>query len=409
MKKKFLKFGVGFLAVAALAGCGGGKALSASEFEIAVNNLATVVPLALDIVTGEQVPTNISREGDSLPIPELKNGNNLKLITSGTLHYEDEENNVFLYPDFKISWSYLVSDSTAKFDFQEDEGFMLGIPDYPKYKEGEDIPARVAARLYAKITIGKRTETLNIDVILKPQAIIEEYTIAEIRSEAVSKQIVKVKGYVHGILADWNSVGIADGDWGIGLYRTDTDYVDKFKIGDLVEAIGEYSVYNGLTQIQFIKSITVLDPENFPAIKKPTLTTYTMDELYETIESGWPGQPTNTLFGRDNSIVTFDAPFRFKEVQDRDGKVVGFAGFDTGGSSHTNVILVGTDSTGYKFDVILSINYHIGSANQTAIKNWLEANQDKDIYYRGAISAYNKFVLGPYEFAGHFANTQFTE
>lgn len=406
MKTNVIRGFVALLSLAALAGCGNSKQLSEAEFDIAIEHIAKSVPIAIDIVTGEIVPTTIGRGTD--PVPELKNGNNLKLITSGTLQYEDAVNDVYLYPDYKIAWSYFVSETHGKFELKEETDYMLAIPEYPTYVGGSAVPDSKEVRLYADVTIGKRTERIRIDALLMPQELIEEFSLAEVRSEAASGQVIKVKGYVHGILADWNSAGIADGDWGLGLYRTEVAFKDKFAIGDLVEVVGEYSVYNGLSQVGQIKDITILNGDDYPEIKKPTLTTYTMDDLYEVTEDSWPGSINNKLFASDNSIATFDAPLRFVGVEDRDGKDVGFAGFDTTGKSHTNVILEGTNSSETKFEVTLSINYHMGSANQIAIKEWLQANQNNDIYYRGAISAYMKFVLGPYEFAGHFATTPFT-
>ncbi len=429
MNKNLLKLTIGILAVAGLAGCGGNNSsgdpnsnssggptseepveLTKEEFDIAVNEIATVVPLVIDIVTGDPVYTNERRKAvePALPVPELMDGNNLKLITGGTLNYEDEENDVYLYPDYVIDWTFLDMEGYAQFEFEEQKDFLVAVPDYPRYLAGETVPKKVAGRLTANIKIGARNKKINVDVILKPQEIIEEFTLQEVRGEAISKQIVKVKGYVHGIYADYNAAGIADGQWGFALYKV-TEFKEQIKIGNLVEATGEFTVYNGLSQLQFLKEVKVLNPDNFPEIKRPTLNIFTMDDLLETIESGWPGTPTNVLFARDNSISTFNAPFKFVRVEDRDGKDVGFAGFDTTGGKHTNVILEATDSTGFKFEVTLSINYHIGSAEQTLIRDWLQANQAKDIYYRGPLSAYNKFTLEPYSFAGHFANSAFTE
>lgn len=126
MKKNLLKFGVGLLSVVALAGCGnngnGGDKhdkISAAEFKIAIEYVATTVPLALDMVKGNPVLTNKSRDAEQLPIPELKEGNNLKLVKSGKLNYEDEANNVYLYPNYSVEWSFLVTETHAKFEFQE--------------------------------------------------------------------------------------------------------------------------------------------------------------------------------------------------------------------------------------------------------------------------------------------------
>lgn len=436
MKKNLLKFVIGLLAVTALAGCEDNSSSSGSsqdvssedvssevsseepsseepvvltkeEFDIAVHQISTVVPLVIDIVTGDPIFTNERRKQGELPIPELKDGNNLKLIKSGTLMYEDDENEIYLYPDYTISWSFLEMEGYATFQFEEQGQFTLALPAYPLYLEGERVPAKIAGRLTANITIGERSKKINTDVILVPQAIIEEYTLQEVRGEASPKQVIKVKGYVHGIYADYNAAGIADGEWGFALYKV-TEFKEQLQIGNLVEATGEFTTYNGLSQVQFLKEIKVLNPENFPEIKRPTMNTFTMDDLYETIEDGWPGTPTNVLFARDNSISTFNAPFKFLRVVDRDGKEVGFEGFDTTGLKHTNVILEATNSNNYKFEVTLSINYHMGGAEQTLIRDWLQANQAKDIYYRGPLSAYNKFTLEPYSFAGHFANEPFT-
>lgn len=415
MKKKFLAMGVTLLALGALAGCKTEKEvpLTDSEFAIVIDEIVNRVPLVIDITKGDTIPTNLFRASrNDEEVPQLKDGNNLKLITNGNIKYEDEENEIYLYPTYTISWSYWEHESLAGFTFEDkidtflDTKYVLATPHYPTFtveqEENGIKPPSKAARLYATINVGSRSQKIDIDVILKPQLFVPTYTLEEVRAVAKEKDIIKVRGYVHGIyLGDYNAGGIADGEWGLGIYKI-MDYTTEIKNGNLLEIIGQYKVYNGLSQVEQIKSVKVLEPASFPEIKEPKVQMFTMDDLFEALSDAWPGTPTNALFSKDNSLATFDGPFRISATKND------FSKFDTSGTSHTDVILLAKDSDDYEFEVTLSINYHMGAAEQTKIRDFLQANIDKDIYYRGALGAYSNLVLGPFEFGDCFSLEPFT-
>ncbi|MFA7449712.1 MAG: hypothetical protein WCY90_02740, partial [Bacilli bacterium] len=114
--------------------------LTQAEFDIAIDAIAKTVPLAVERNTGTIIRTNIYRNAQDPkdPVPDLKDGNALTLITGGTLSYEDEENEVYLYPNYEISWSYYgQGDETstyATYEFETDkEGVLTAIPSYPVY------------------------------------------------------------------------------------------------------------------------------------------------------------------------------------------------------------------------------------------------------------------------------------
>ncbi len=436
MRKPFIKVGLMLMAIGLLAGCGRTSEdpvssqdpttsdpttsqiedkITDAEFAIAVDVIAKEVPLAIEKSAAQTIPTNTYRKSfdPEQPVPVLKDGNAIILTTGGTLNIEDEENEVYLYNPYTISWSYRgqgdETSTLAHYTFENDaEGKLNAIPGYPTYKPEFDasnnpihvIPADLFGRLYATVKIDDKEAVINIDMWLKAIEKIEYSTLLAVR-ELEDKTVVMVRGYVTGVFADWNAAGIGDGEWGLGLYRLDLDFKNAFQVGDLVEVVGKASNYNGLAQIGFIKSVKVLDPTDFPEIEKPAIQEYSLDDLKDQL-----GRASTDLTGplqdKDNSIIKFTAPFKFVRVEDRNGVDVGFAGFDVTGSTHTNVVLEGKTSADVTFEVKLSINYHMGAAEQTLFKNFLEVNQAKEFYYTGPLSAYNELVLGPYAFEGTF-------
>lgn len=382
--------------------------LTAEEFELAFNHIAMTVPLAVEKTVGVTIQTNLYRAAHDLAMPVLKGGNDIALTTSGALVYEDEENDVYLYPNYTVSWAFLDNESYGSFEFETDRaGVYTAVPGYPTYLPEYDgggnpthvVPNAKSARLYALIKIGDHEKRANIDLVLEPQQIIEYVSLLEVR-ERNAGDVVGVRGYVHGIFPDWNTAGIGDGRWGLGLYRLDSGFKDSMQIGELVEVVGQVSNFNGLSQLQYIKSVKILDPAEWTDIKEPAIQVVSLDDLEDQLSRA-KDDLTGPLQDKDNSILRFSEPLRFKRVEDRNGVEVGFAGFDLTGKVHTNVILGGTTSANKNFEVKLSINYHMLGENQEAFKTWLQAHQSDDIYYTGAISAYNELVLGPYEFVNN--------
>lgn len=416
MRKILLKTALLLTAIGLLAGCKPGptseteKPLTEAEFALAHEYIAKTVPLVIEKTTGAVVRTNIYR--DSLnpkeAVPILKGGNDISLTTGGNLVYEDEDNGVYLYPSYEITWSYLGQDDEAspyaKFEFVTDAetGALSAKPDYPVYGDELDdqgkviMPPAKIARLYANLKIGEWSKNINIDIQLDP---VEKVTWTSLigARDIKAGTTIGVRGYVTAILKDFNSALIGDGVWGLNLYRLDIDFKDKIAVGDLVEVVGSAAFYNGLAQVSFIKSLTKLTASEWPEIKTPVVNEFTTDELKEQLELPM-SDLSGPLLDKDSALVSFDKPFSFVRVEDRNGNNVGFAGFDTTGAIHTNVILKTTTSAGVEFEVTLAINYHMGSENQTAFKNFLESNATKEFNYVGPLGAYNMFNLGPMSF-----------
>lgn len=418
MKNKFSKLVFGLAAVLILAACGGGSGsegsqtsvepdISAEHFDIAINEIANTVPLAIERTTGTTIATNDYRNAQN-PVhatPVLSGGNDLLLSVGGKLNYEDEDNEVYIYSNFEVSWSYREDDTLAAFTFKEETNNYVATPGYPVYSDENDKPNPIVGRLYATVSIASQSKRLSIDVILDPVLKIETYGLDIIRDMAADKEVVRVRGYVTGVFVDWNTAGIVDGEWGIGVYQIAASGFDNsFKVGDLIEVVGQFGFFSGVAQLSFISNISVLNPEEWPDVLEPVVTEWTHDQLRDSLKvvNGKEGyeNPDAPLYDKDNSLVKFASPFKFLRVEDRNAVNVGFAGFDVSGSKHTNVILEGKDSDGVAFEVILSMNYHMKEANQTAFKTFLEANQNNEFYYEGPLSSFNKFVLGPYHFEG---------
>lgn len=388
--------------------------LTEAEFNLSVDLIAKTVPLVVERNTGTIVRTNIYRNAQDPvdPVPELKDGNSLTLIEGGTLTYEDDVNEVYLYPEYTITWSYNGQNdpetTLGTFVFEKDQdNKLMATPGYPTYEPEFDaqgnpvhiVPPAKVARLYATVRIGDWTKRLSIDMYLGAIEKINLISLPAIR-DTKAGTVAKVRGYVTGVFPDWNTAGIADGKTGVGLYKLDASgFTNAFKVGDLVEAVGQVGNFNGLAQLSFIKAVKVLDKASFPEVKVPEFNDFTHDDLYQTLLLG-NTDPTAPIFDKDNAMVRFDQPFTFKTVKDRQGNDIGLAGFVPDGKTHYNVILEGKTSEDIAFEVQMSMNYHMGLANHTAFKNFLVANENNAFFYEGPLTVYNELQFGPYQFEG---------
>lgn len=425
MKTHFRKLFVAALALVLITGCNGESSepnksseepttsvtseeekqpLTKEEFDYAYSEIVRTIPLVVDKTKGDTVHSNSYRGDHNLPYNDLKEGNDLFLTTGGSLYKEDEENDIYLDVEFSVEWSHVEAEGYGEFEYEvDDNGRLTAIPGYPRYRPEYDrdipihvVPAKKPARLRAKITIGERNKTENFDMYLHPVQIIDWYRIRDIRDLEIG-ELIGVRGYVTGIFPDWNNATINDGEWGFGLFKLQ-DYANLFKVGDLIEAIGDFTVYNGLAQIQFIKSVKKVNASEHPEIKEPAWTTFTTDELADQLDRS-TDDLTGALQDFDGALVKFDKPFRMVEVRDRDNEVIDISKMDITGKQHTDII-VEADTTDYpirdKVTIKLSINYHMGGDNQLAIRDFFIANGTAPFYYEGHLSAYNEFVLGPY-------------
>ena len=432
MKKTFLKIGLLFAIVGLLAGCkdpsseapqSEGPSVSTTgesisepevvltdeEHNIAVNYIARSVPLVIER-TGSTIPTNVFRADAEppLPIPELKYGNDLILITYGELKYEDEINGVYLYPEYTVTYSYLEGENYASFEFAvDDKGDDYAIPDYPRYDAEYDsggnpihtVPPAKAARLYATIHIGERSTRFNIDMILHPQEIIYEFTLDEARAQPMGK-IVKVYGYFNGYFADWNNGVICDGDVALGLFKIN-DYREYMQIGKLYEVIGQYTVYHGLPQLQWIKRVTEVAAADHPTIAAPEAIVVNANDFAEQLDIG--NELSGPLKHKVGTTVILNFPLRYKKMLDHDGNPVEPGSLELG--KHADVVLTGKDGNNFEFEVKLSLNYHMGIDNQAAFRDFFVANPTADIYFTGPLGAYDAITLAPFAFEGSLSLT----
>lgn len=419
MRKPILKIGIAFLAVALLAGCGGNPTseepvLTEAQYDYALNEIAKTVPLVVERTTGVTIHTNIYRNSlePKAPLPILKDGNDLILTTGGTLNIENEDANMFIYNDYTINWNYAgegdEAATTAPYAFStDDKGVMTAAPGYPEYVQEYDgggrpipvdMPSPKIGRLYATVKIGELAKRITIDMQLNAIEKINFYTLPQVR-ELNAGTVAGVRGYVTGIFADWNNAGIADGKWGLGLFKL-ADYKDTIRVGDLIEVVGQQSVYGGLTQLQWLKRIKVLNPADYPEVAKPEVQTFTHDQIKDQLGRA-EGDLTGPLQDKDSSLVKFDAPFTFKEVKDRSGAIIPLENLDPAGTAHYDIVVEGKTSEGVTFPVSISLNYHMGADSQKGFKDFFVANGTKPFYYEGPLGWYGGVLnFGPFQFEG---------
>ena len=89
------------------------------------------------------------------------------------------------------------------------------------------------------------------------------------RSSSRNAARVRARGYVTGIMTDWNIAYITSGEYGLALFRPDVAYRDAFSIGDFIEVTGEAATFNGSRQIAWmtnVKFIPATEPQ--PVIRE---------------------------------------------------------------------------------------------------------------------------------------------
>lgn len=383
----------------ALAGCGGTSVSEVpSELELPsreetlllFEDVATSVPLVLEEGSGKEIYSNALRnqENPPMPVPELLEGRNLTL-TSMVVREGFE---------ITVTWGYKEDASLAEFTFEVEEGKLTAIPGYEEFVPQENIPAPnpKVGRLIATYKLGEVTKSYNYDMFVFPVEKIDYYSLATVR-DVTGDNYVGVRGYITGIFEDWNNGTIANGKFALGLFKLG-DYSTQIKVGDYVDVVGKFTAYNGLNQLQFIRSVKVIDPATDPDARLPIVSEFTMDELAEQL--ALPGTGSEAMLGKlydyDGAIVKFNAPFKFKGVVDRNNEPITLATMDVSQNVHYDVILEGTTSTSKKFEVKVAINYHLGS-KRVAIKQFFVDNQTSNIYYEGHIGWYNVLNFAPYD------------
>ena len=428
MKKTFVKIGLLLAVFGLLVGCDNSSSevvppssaseevvssseeevkLTEQEYQIAVNYIVRSVPLVLE--RGVKVPTNVERaEAENpLPTPELKYGDNLLLITAGELKYEDEINGVYLYPEYTVTYSFLEQEPYAGFTFEYDDiGRYFAVPEYPRYEAEYDnggnpihtVPPAKAARLYVTIHIEERSTTFNMDMILEPQAIIHDYNLADVRSVPTGS-VVRVYGYFNGYFSDWNNGVLCDGDVALGLFKLQE--FNHMELGKMYAVVGQFTVYNGLPQLQWIKTVSEVEPADHPTVKEPKAVVVSADDFADQLDIG--NELSGPLMHKVGTTVVLNFPLRYKAMLDRDGNAVEPGALELG--KHADVVLTGKDSDNFEFEVKLSLNYHMGTDNQAAFRDFFVTNADADIYFTGPLGAYNAINLAPFAFEGTLSLT----
>lgn len=416
MKRKFFKFAIALLGLTLVVGCNNDSssssaverdALTETEFALAYDRIVKSVPLVVDKTSGDNIHSNAYRNELGTPVPDLVDGNDLVLIKKGIINYQDDNAGIYFIANYEIDWSYQEGETLGTFVFLdgEDDTLMTAEPGYPTYKPEYDgggkpthtVPNAKTARLIATIKIDSYARKANFDMYLHAIELIEWYRISQVRN-LPEKTLVGVRGYVTGIFPDWNNATINDGKWGFGLFKVQ-DYEGLMKVGDLVEVVGQFTVYNCLAQVQFVKRIKVVeDTSLFPEINEPDWTTFTIDELADQLDRT-PSDLFGALQDYDGALIKFNEPFTYVKTVDRNGEEIALSALDTATNVHHDIIVrANTDEYDEReyVDVKVSINYHLGQAHRDDIKAFFVALGNDPFYYEGHLGAYNEFVLAPY-------------
>ena len=174
---------------------------------------------------------------------------------------------------------------------------------------------------------------------------------------------VIIRGYVTKIFSsDFNGATIQDGEFAIFLYHIE-DY-DWLQVGDLVEATGELTEYNGAHQLNFIDNIEIVEDE---MIDEPVV-------LNITSADEWNAKTMMDI----HRIVNLEMVYVSGEVA-------------ASGHSTLKVTVYGVDANLY-------INYHVGTSIQSTFRTLFENAEAGDTFvYTGTIGYYNDYQLVPYE------------
>lgn len=174
-----------------------------------------------------------------------------------------------------------------------------------------------------------------------------------------------VTGYITYIYGDYNAAVIQDGDYAIQLYKLSEFPTNTIKVGNLVRAIGSFSVYNGLVQLQFLSSVQIVKDDKVVAPSTLEVT----ESVYKSLSI------TSYAINRKmTATVTY------------------VSGSVTVGSHSTIKVKIGTT------DTTLYLNYHAGTDIMTSWKATLDTVSAGDtLAIEGTVGIYNStFQLLPW-------------
>lgn len=188
--------------------------------------------------------------------------------------------------------------------------------------------------------------------------------------------IVRARGYVTGIMTDWNIAYISSGEYGLALFRPDVSYRDSFALGDFIEVTGEVTTFNGSRQLSWLSSVKFV-PTTDPL---PTVRQLTANNFASISNAN------NSQRFRDGSVVTLNN-LQFDRIvsglpQDY---VEGQSPFRS--SNHITVRLFIVDGVN-SYNILLYLNYRMGIAKREALFDIISqapAGGDKFLTYTGIL------------------------
>lgn len=185
---------------------------------------------------------------------------------------------------------------------------------------------------------------------------------------------VIIRGYVSGYYQKhenhfYTGVFVSDGPDSVMLYSGSlSNYVNQLEIGTLVQVIADWSAYNGLVELKpQSNGIAILKSDE--SIASPVVVDYT------------PAQFVDLKGGSSGNICKVEG-LKLKTS-----------------SSDINALKVGEhwtlEAEASSKTITIYVNYHIGDAAMTAIKEKLIANYDKTFTFTGTVGFYNNPQLSP--------------
>lgn len=173
--------------------------------------------------------------------------------------------------------------------------------------------------------------------------------------------IVRVRGFVSGIMTDWNTAFITSGEYGMALYRPDIDWRDSFAIGDFIEVTGDAATFGGSRQISWITNIK-LAPATDPEI---VIRQLTASQFSSTSVAN------NAQRYRDGSMVRL-ANLQFE--------VITAGELPIGAANHLAIRMKVIDGDN-AYTVNMYLNYHVGQAKRQAMYDiFSQATLGSDTY-----------------------------
>jgi hypothetical protein len=180
--------------------------------------------------------------------------------------------------------------------------------------------------------------------------------------------VIRARGYVTGIMTDWNTAFITSGEYGLSLFRPDIGYRDAFAMGDFIEVTGDAATFNGSRQISWISNVRLIPAtEPQPVIRELSASGFSSTQTANTSQRF-----------RDSSVVKL-VNLQFEQITS--GTLPILAG------NHIAIRLKIIDGNN-AYNVNIYLNYHIGAVKRQAIYDILiqaPLRGDKFVTYQGVL------------------------